>query len=95
MGRPAGSRNKLPTRAWLLDQFQSRNFNAIDELVDLYRSSPPEIKVKLITMVWEFLFPKAKPEDANGDDSTPEMPVFVAVTNENMAQMLKLARGDK
>lgn len=66
-GRPKGSNNKLPTRSWLFDQLVERNFNALDEFVECYRGAQTETKVRLLSMIFEFLFAKARPEDQKGD----------------------------
>ncbi len=81
---------KLPTRAWLHDQLVERNFNALDEFVNVYREVGPELKVKLIAISWDFLFPKARPEDQHGDPGEP--PVAIQVTDEQLERLVSSAK---
>ncbi len=87
-------KQKLPARSWIFDQLIERKFQFFDEFISLYRKGDDNTKTKLLTTMAEYLFPKARPEDAAGDPGEVTAPVIV-VTDEQLESLVKNAKGDK
>lgn len=89
-GRPMGSKNKLPKRSWVYDQLLERDFDFINELVELYRICDPSQKIHLLTLFAEFVIPKQRPVDSDGDTAPPSLiDVTPAVSDEQLIMLAK------
>lgn len=88
------AKHRFSTRVWLDEQLQERNFRAIDEFVKLYFSSDdPKEKIRLLEIVMDRLYPKARPEDAEGNaENIPPAPI-TPLSDAQVIELVKKARG--
>lgn len=86
---------KQSTRSWLDAALKQRKFDAIDEMMKLFRSTDEDlVKVRILENLWDRLYPKARPEDADGKTEDGAVVNNIAVTDEQLTKLLKTARGE-
>jgi hypothetical protein len=89
----ARGKGKMPARAWIYDQLVERKFQFFDEFISLYKAGDDNTKAKLLMSFAEYLFPKARPEDATGDAGEANAPMLI-VTDEQLERLVQSARGE-
>ncbi len=96
MARTLGSKNKFPAHEKIMDELMKYKFNWISEFVGVFRDTETNsgLRVDMLKDLAQYLFPKRKPEDSVGDSSESPL-VGITVTNEQLADLVRIARGDK
>ena len=86
--------SRFITRIWLDEALKARKLDAVAEMVKLYEKTDDEnIKLRILDLIWERVYPKAKPEDNDGraDEVTVNN---VQITDELLQKLIKTARGE-
>jgi hypothetical protein len=83
--------NRFSTRIWLDEALKERNFNALDEAISVYRQADIGQQITILGMIWDRLYPKARPEDAHGNPEEGPA-VHVALTSEKLVELARIAR---
>lgn len=87
------------TRSWLDSALKEKGFDAINEFLRLYREAIAEGKLELqndmVKVAWDRLYPKARPEDHDGDPGDTNVIAPVIVGPEQMKELVQVARGIK
>ena len=85
-----GGPKRAFTRMWLDDTLKSKDFDALKEFLSVYRESDTEGKRSMLSMVWDRLYPKARPVDEDGEPGE----LNLQLTTEEIRELAKAARGD-
>lgn len=85
------SKKRASTRIYLDEALKERNIDVINEMVELYKTADFPNKVKIMEIFWDRLFPKARPEDHEGNPGI-DGGVVVVRSDEEVANILNTAR---
>ena len=90
-------KHRASSRAWLDSALKEKKFNALDKFISLYHEATTVgERTTLLTMVWDRLYPKARPEDGDGNvENTPAaIPITYDPNDPKQVQaLLLIARG--
>lgn len=95
MSRPVGSKNYYPNKRRLEESFKDKGFDFAAEFHKLYAEADKELRTKLILGVVEFLFPKRRPEDDEGNPDQGLHGMALITTPEMAKEYIIVARGKK
>ena len=80
------------TRVWLDEQLKANGFDAVKEIVSLYRTAEDDAtRVRITEIICDRLYPKARPEDAEGTAGA-DLEASVAFTDEQLEKITRAAR---
>jgi hypothetical protein len=85
--------NRASTRIWLDAALKERKLDALSEMVELYWRSDDDIKLRVLENIWDRLFPKARPEDGDGNADNAVMDAQSRETvKEDILRLIALKR---
>lgn len=88
-GRKKGTLNRASMP--ILELMESRNFNALDELIKLLPDLEPNIQAKVLCEIMSFVYPKKKALDISGDINANIGPLVSITLPSNMREALPVA----